>query len=60
MKYVTYMGAVYKLTDRNYRKFLQDVIDVSVSVVGDYGTFLGYLEATDMTKEEAKKRLEYA
>ena len=59
MKYVTCMGAIYKLTNRSYRSYLQTIANGIDSNLELYGKFIGYIEAsvTDMTQEEAQDRL---
>lgn len=57
--YVTCMGAVYRLTERNYEKMLREWMETGGADVGALGTEVGaMLNITDMSQEGAVMELD--
>lgn len=61
MKYVTCMGAVYKLSDRAYKKALRELADgkgVDLDLMGNCIVEKIECDVTDMDREEAQMFLD--
>ncbi len=59
-KYVGCMGGIWRMSNRNYRKMLLQLIDIGEVNCDDFGKYIGDLacDVTDMTAEEAEDKLE--
>lgn len=59
MKIVTTFGYAYSVTDRNYKRLMEDIAKDSSIDMNNYGKPLGHtVNITDMTSEQAKEELE--
>lgn len=59
MKFVSYYGAVFKLTEQKYKKLLRDIRDSKDNNPVNYGKQIAIIECdiTYMTSEDAKRYL---
>lgn len=57
--YVSYMGEIYRLTKRNWKRYLKDVVANEEKTMDDYGKYVCVVtrNVTDMGASEAQFEL---
>lgn len=58
MRYLTSYGRIWRVTERNYKRFLKDVADGKLWDLDDYGKPIGdAISVTDIDCEQAEDML---
>lgn len=59
--YVNYDGAIYRISPRNWRRYLKDLIEDKEKHIEEYGIYVCYItcDIVNMDAERARNELDY-